>query len=44
MKRDATGTRRTADGRRKRRHSQVKAKRDWYAKYRAQRFARHLGF
>ena len=32
------------DGQRKRRHSSLKAKRDWYAKYRALRFARHLGF
>jgi len=44
MKREATGNRRTTDGKRKRRHSPLKAKREWYAKYRALRFARHLGF
>lgn len=30
------------DGRRKRRHSHIKARRDWYAKHRAERFAKHL--
>ncbi|MFV2070102.1 MAG: hypothetical protein ACC645_24310 [Pirellulales bacterium] len=44
MKREATGDRRMTDGKRKRRHSPLKAKREWYAKYRALRFARHLGF
>jgi hypothetical protein len=31
------------DGKRKRRHSQNKAKRDWYATSRAFRFARRFG-
>jgi hypothetical protein len=44
MKQEADGNKRTADGKRKRRHSPVKAKREWYAKYRAIRFAKHFGF
>ena len=43
MKQEATGSKRMADGTRKRRHSRVKAKREWYAKHRALRFARHFG-
>ncbi len=44
MKQEATGSKRSSDGRRKRRHSQLKAKREWYARHRAVRFARHFGF
>jgi len=44
MKHKADGQKLSADGRRRRRHSPHKAKREWYAKYRALRFARHLGF
>ena len=44
MKRATEGNRPLADGKRKRRHSPVKAKREWYAKYRSQRFAKYLGF
>jgi hypothetical protein len=32
------------DGKRKRRHSKNTAKRTWYARHRAIRFARHFGF
>ena len=32
------------DGKRKRRHSALSAKRKWYAHYRRRRFAQHLGF
>jgi hypothetical protein len=34
----------TFDGKRKRRHSPNRTKREWYALFRAMRFARHLGF
>jgi hypothetical protein len=44
MKQEAASDKRAADGKRKRRYSSLKAKREWYAKYRAIRFARHLGF
>jgi hypothetical protein len=32
------------DGTRKRRFSPLKARREWYSRHRARRFARHLGF
>lgn len=32
------------DGKRKRRHSTNKAKREWYAKWRSIRFARRFGW
>lgn len=31
------------DGKRKRRHSPIKAKREWYAAHRARRFAKRFG-
>ena len=32
------------DGKRRRRFSKNAAKREWYAKWRAMRFAKHMGF
>jgi hypothetical protein len=31
------------DGKRKRRHSENKTRRDWYARYRSMRFSRRFG-
>jgi hypothetical protein len=38
------GVKDCVDGKRKRRHSGERAKRQWYAKHRMLRFAKHFGF